>query len=687
MEKRNFNEALKQRELREREESARRAGDNEMTLDDAARVKVLSPGMLVFKRFIRNKLALVGTTILIIMFLFAFLGPTFYRYGQTQVFNAYKLLNINYANAEERTEYTVYPVNDLGIGNNTRNMFNSIILTMAEKETDVYMLNDAASGQDVVVKQEGEGVFTMSVGEPVSVGTYAMQNIGKFNTKFKKVTYVGEAMDPAFDAAIAAAIQAKETQITFEEGLYLIQPGANAKEYVILGAGESAMDYTSEDLGAEFAEIVAENVMNGVSTFSYEGGLYTLRQEANASYTVSGMDNLQTAFVSSTFVFDTVEKGAKLSDAFKTNALMALYGTGTFSADGNDYTVVEKEDGMHIQTAAGADFAAVSSFVVRRYNGEDTLDAAFKAKARDVVMEMEEKGLSSMSFTWNLPQLDENGLPILDENGNEVLVESELKVTDKVTTYVVVCEQYTYMLDRFAAPSDAHPFGTDGDGMDILARMMAGGRISLLVGFVVVILEIILGVIMGGLAGYFGGWVDNLIMRLVDIFYCIPSMPILIILGSMLDAMRMEPYIRLMWLMAVLGFLGWAGIARLVRGQILSLREQDFMVATEASGLPVSRRIFRHLIPNVMPQLIVTATMGLGSVILTESTLSFLGLGVKHPMATWGTMINSVATSAQSMITYTYIWVPVGLLICLTVVAFNFVGDGLRDAFDPKMKR
>ena len=688
MEKRNFNEALKQRELREREENARRAGDNEMTLDDAARVKVLSPGMLVFKRFIRNKLALVGTGILLTMFLFAFLGPYFYRYGQTQVFNAYKLLNINYANAEERTEYTVYPVNDLGIGNTTRNKFNSIILTMTEEESDVYMLTDSASGQDVVVNKEGDGVYTMSVGEPVKVGSFAMQDIGKFNTKFKKVVYTGEAMEPAFDAAVAEAINAGAAQFQFGEGLYLVQPGANAKEYAVLGTGGSAMQYApGKDLGAAFAELVGKNVMEGIDSFSYEGGLYMISADGKATYTVSGMENLQTAFVSSTFVFDALEKGAKMSDEFKTNALLAIYGEDTFTADGIDYKIVVNDEGISVQTADSTDFAAVSSFVVRRYNGEDTLDADFKAKVRDVVMEMEEQNLSNKSFTYNLPQLDENGMPILDEAGNEVLVESELKVTDKVTTYVVVCEQYTYMLDRFAAPSDAHPFGTDGDGMDILARMMAGGRISLLVGFVVVILEIILGVIMGGIAGYFGGWVDNLIMRLVDIFYCIPSMPILIILGSMLDAMRLSPYIRLMWLMAVLGFLGWASIARLVRGQILSLREQDFMVATEASGLPVSRRIFRHLIPNVMPQLIVTATMGLGSVILTESTLSFLGLGVKHPMATWGTMINSVATSAQSMITYTYIWIPVGLLICLTVVAFNFVGDGLRDAFDPKMKR
>ena len=155
----------------------------------------------------------------------------------------------------------------------------------------------------------------------------------------------------------------------------------------------------------------------------------------------------------------------------------------------------------------------------------------------------------------------------------------------------------------------------------------------------------------------------------------------------MMDKLKVDPYVRLFYLMAILGILGWAGIARLVRGQILSLREQEFMVATEATGVKVSKRIFRHLLPNVMPQLIVNMTASLGGVILTESTLSFLGLGVRHPLATWGTMINSVTATNEDMIRYTYIWIPVGLLICLTVIAFNFVGDGLRDAFDPKMKR
>ena len=138
--------------------------------------------------------------------------------------------------------------------------------------------------------------------------------------------------------------------------------------------------------------------------------------------------------------------------------------------------------------------------------------------------------------------------------------------------------------------------------------------------------------------------------------------------------------------MAVLGILGWTCIARVVRGQILSLREQDFMVATEATGIRVSRRIFRHLVPNVMPLLIVQATMSLGSIIITEATLSFLGLGVKYPLASWGSIINA-ATDVHIMTNYWFIWIPAGVLIVLTVLGFNFVGDGLRDAFDPKMKR
>jgi peptide/nickel transport system permease protein len=188
------------------------------------------------------------------------------------------------------------------------------------------------------------------------------------------------------------------------------------------------------------------------------------------------------------------------------------------------------------------------------------------------------------------------------------------------------------------------------------------------------------------LAGYFGGVVDNIIMRFVDIVYCIPSMPLYIILGSVMDFLKINPRVRIFLLMIILAVLGWPGIARMVRGQILSLREQEFMTATEALGIRVSRRIFKHLIPNVIPQLTVIATMDLGSIILTEATLSYLGLGVKFPYASWGNIINAV-NDIFVMKNYWFVWIPAGMCILITVLGFNFVGDGLRDAFDPKMKR
>lgn len=244
----------------------------------------------------------------------------------------------------------------------------------------------------------------------------------------------------------------------------------------------------------------------------------------------------------------------------------------------------------------------------------------------------------------------------------------------------------TRVWDAYSFPSAKHPLGTDKNGMDMLTRLMYGGRVSLVIGFIVVFISAFLGVILGGVAGYFGKWVDNLIMRIVDVFYCIPSTPLLIILGAAMDGMRVDPQIRMLLLMLILGVLGWPGIARLVRGQILSLREQEFMTATESGGLRISRRIFKHLIPNVIPQLIVTCTMSLGSTILTEATLSFLGLGVKFPFASWGNIMNDVA-NAHVLTSYWFVWIPAGACLVLSVLGFNFVGDGLRDAFDPKMKR
>ena len=260
----------------------------------------------------------------------------------------------------------------------------------------------------------------------------------------------------------------------------------------------------------------------------------------------------------------------------------------------------------------------------------------------------------------------------IDETGKEV----------KVTQIL----EHTATINSYANPSSEHLLGTDDNGMDVFVRLMYGGRISLLIGFIVVILETLIGVALGGISGYFGGWVDQLIMRIVDIFNCIPTLPILLIASALIDSWNLDADQRIYILMVIITIFSWSGVARMVRGQILSLREQEFIIATEVMGLPVWRKIFKHLIPNVMPQLIVNMTLGLGSIILYESTLSYLGLGVQIPYAAWGTMISS-SKDPVILSYYMNMWLPAGILIVLAVLGFNFVGDGLRDAMDPKSKK
>ena len=238
----------------------------------------------------------------------------------------------------------------------------------------------------------------------------------------------------------------------------------------------------------------------------------------------------------------------------------------------------------------------------------------------------------------------------------------------------------------FAKPDKNHPMGTDKNGRDVLARLMVGGRISLAISFLSVFAITLLGVIFGGLSGYFGGVIDNIIMRVCDILMCLPGFPILLIVGTLVEAAGIDLQYRIYYLMGFLTLISWSGTARLVRGQILSLREQEYMVAAEAMGYSTGRKIFKHLVPNVMPQLIVQMTLSLGSMILYEASLSYLGLGAPEEYAAWGTMINS-ANDVNILQNYFNIWGPPGICIIIAVLGFNFVGDGLRDALDPKMRR
>ncbi len=569
----NINEQQAEQKLREeiREEmknADQTPAEEHYSLNDDRRVKVLSPGMLVAKRFIRNRMAVTGLVILIFMFVFSFIGGLVSPYGQDQFFYTDKTIRKSFGEAKENTEFRY--------GSNSDELFG---LT--------------AQAKAMLAIQQGKDTFNFS-----------------------------------------------------------------------------NHNYTMNKVSDEMFTISCDGVMVG----------YAAKDMVNA---------------------DAADQ--KLSFEFNYQALTA-YATGAkeFTADGVTYALAE-DGGV---TLDGADYAYISRYLVQAISPDVFLSRDFKDKLLATIATAQD-GKATFTYTdesliMNEPEQTEDGenadgqtsgintedpnAPKQDDTSDTATAEYDLEFKAATNSWQILQEKSSRQYDQYSFPNMKHWLGTDMYGMDMLTRLMYGGRVSLLIGFIVIIIETVIGVIFGGISGYFGGWVDNLIMRIVDIFYCIPSMPVIIILGAAMDASRVDPTIRMVYLMLILAFLGWAGIARLVRGQILSLREQEYMAAAEACGLSVSRRIFKHLIPNVVPQLIVTCTMGLGSVIIMEATLSFLGLGVKFPFASWGNIISDV-NNTHVLTTYWFIWIPAGVLLLLTVLAFNLVGDGLRDAFDPKMKR
>jgi peptide/nickel transport system permease protein len=225
-------------------------------------------------------------------------------------------------------------------------------------------------------------------------------------------------------------------------------------------------------------------------------------------------------------------------------------------------------------------------------------------------------------------------------------------------------------------PSAAHWLGTDTTGRDVWSRLLHAGRVSLSVGLVAVSISTLIGLVIGGIAGYAGGKVDLLLMRLTDMFMAFPSLVLIITVASVLGPSIYNT-------MLVIGILTWPGIARLVRGQFLSLREQQFVLAARSVGVPPGQIMLRHLFPNVVGTVTVAATFGVANAILQEAALSFLGLGVQAPTPSWGNMLRDAQTLTilEGM---PWLWVAPGLMIALAVLAINFVGDGLRDALDPR---
>ena len=241
-------------------------------------------------------------------------------------------------------------------------------------------------------------------------------------------------------------------------------------------------------------------------------------------------------------------------------------------------------------------------------------------------------------------------------------------------------------LPPFSAPDGSfawtHPMGTDDAGRDILARVLLGGRISLMVGVISTLVSLVIGISVGAIAGYAGGRVDEAIMRFVDVLYSIPYMMIVIVLLAFFGGR--SPIGQLLLLFIALGAVSWLTMARIVRGQVMSLKSQEFILAARATGVPPARIIFRHLVPNTLGPVIVYATLTIPSVMLLESFLSFLGLGVQAPLASWGSL---AADGIQNLAVFPWQLICPGLTMAVTLFSLNFLGDGLRDALDPQMRK
>ncbi len=247
---------------------------------------------------------------------------------------------------------------------------------------------------------------------------------------------------------------------------------------------------------------------------------------------------------------------------------------------------------------------------------------------------------------------------------------------DQVTPYDPNATNTDYARGKPQAPSFEYALGTDNYGRDYLSRTISGVRVSLFVGISAVIFQLLIGVTIGALAGYFGGWLDNLLMRITDIFLAIPAFMLLLILAGILGG-------TLLALIFAIGALNWMTVARLVRGQFLSLREREFVMAGQCIGASHWRLIAVYILPNTISSIIVAATLSIPGAILTESALSFLGLGVPPPNASLGNMLGG---AQQWIRTAWWMWIVPGATISLIVLAFNFVGDGLRDALDPQLR-
>ena len=572
------------------------SGGNEehFSLNDDRRVKVLSPGALVAKRFFRNRLAVVGLSILIFMFVFSFIGGLLSPYGEDEFFYREDQINKEFAVVTENSDFR-YMAKD-------SNLFGSAVqaqtMLAIQKNSESFSYN----GTNYALAQEGSDFYSISSGGKL-IGIAYKDVVSSSDGQALSFEFVYTALKSY--AALAQEVEEEAEQET---------------------AGVSEATGATDD-AAEPAE--PEEVSEpAAKTFTVDGLTYTIDEDGGVL-----QGEKEVAYISR-YIVQPIMPDIFLSRDFKEKLI------DTIAVGGTKFTYTDE------------------SLILN-----DEPDAA---------LDGEETGIGAM----------DDALVEEDDTVSDATMEYTIERSQNHANWIIRQQQSSRQYDSYSFPSAKHWLGTDKYGMDMLTRLMYGGRVSLMIGFIVIIIETVLGVILGGIAGYFGGFLDMAIMRVAEVVSSMPFIPFAMILSAVLGS-RVSVEQRMYIIMVILGLLSWPGLCRQGRAQMFAQREMEYVTAAKTIGVKENKIIFKHIIPNVMSVVLVSITLSFGTSMLTESTLSYLGFGIPAPTPTWGNMLSN-ANNSVIIQNYWWNWVFVGLIFGLSCVCINLIGDGLRDALDPK---
>ncbi|MBQ7365023.1 MAG: ABC transporter permease subunit [Clostridia bacterium] len=606
-----------------------------------------SPSKLAVKRFFRKKLATVAVILLLCLFLFVMIGPLFAP------------IDLSY---EESLHVNVGPTTGM------------MKLPSAMKESPVSI--------------SSRGSFTLGLDQNGNVHTWGYYKSTSKNVK-EDVMVIPEEVEKANILYAAAGkdhcLAIGDDGTVYAWGVY--DNGQYGHDGTLIAACEKMpielMNGNKVDVN-NVAQLVCGNQVSAL--LLKDGTLYAWGNYASGALNMLSIKKL------------AKEENTKVTKVFFTNTNMyALTEDGKLlSGTSQNFSVVEVYDENGVRASIPFDQYAGDRKITDIVTSGDSITILFEdgellllgSTAKVATIPEGETVVSIQAGTRHFTVLTDAGKVYAYGNGKlgQTAVPSALTKEDSCDRIISTgFQNYAFKDGKFVESFGLKGYimGTDELGRDVFNRVMNGGKMTMTVGAVAVIVAAIIGIIVGCLSGYFGGWVDMLLMRVTEIFGAIPFLPFALVLSAILQASDLDESTRIFIIMIVLGVLSWTGLARLVRGQILAEREKEFVLAAKAMGVKEKRIAFKHILPNIISVILVTLTLDFASCMLTESSLSYLGFGVRPPRPTWGNMLNG-CRNATVIEVYWWRWLFPAIFLSIAVICINIIGDALRDVLDPK---